>query len=85
MAGIDELHVVAVEILEIVGVDAKPLGSDRMIARRKQLGGLRILHDRTNLVADKGSQGFVRLFAFSGGSLKAVISRALPPFAQSSS
>ena len=50
-AHIDQHDVVAIVGLVIVRIEAEPLGADRVILRRQQLGRRLVLHDDADLVA----------------------------------
>ena len=49
VAHVHQGHVVAVVGLEVVGIEADPLGADEVVVRRECVGHRRIAHDRTDL------------------------------------
>ena len=53
--------VVAVVGLVVVGIEAEPLGADRMVLGRQQFAGALVLHDGADLVAHELRGGVVRL------------------------
>ena len=60
LAHVDQLDVVAVERLEVAGVDAQALAADDRL-RRQALGDLGVLHDLADLVAHELGGGVVRV------------------------
>ena len=52
LAQVDEPDVREVVGLEVAGVEARPLGTEVVVLRAERLGGLGILHDRADLLAD---------------------------------
>src|SRR5882757_10323303 len=60
-AHVHQRDVVAIVGLVIVGIEAEPLGADRMVLGRQQLGGPLVLHDATDLVAHEFRGGVVGL------------------------
>ncbi len=61
LVDIDERDVVAVEGVVIAGIDAHPLGAERIILRRQLLRDIGIAHDRLDLAAEEGFGRVVRL------------------------
>ena len=56
---VDEPDVRQVVGLVVVGVEARALGAERVVRRAQRLGGLGVLHDRADLVADELGQRVV--------------------------
>ena len=53
LAQVDEADVRQVEGGEVVRVETRPLGGERMVGRAERFGGLGIAHDRADLVPDE--------------------------------
>ena len=51
LAQVDEPDVGQVERLVVAGVEARPLGAERVVLRAQRLGRLGVLDDRADLVA----------------------------------
>ena len=66
-AQVDEADVRQVEGLVVVGVEARSLGAERVVGRAQRLGGLRVVDDRADLVADELGDGLVGLVVDAGG------------------
>ena len=61
LADRDQAHVRAVVRLEVAGVDAHPLGSERVVVRAQELGELGVVHALADLAADELAHQLVRL------------------------
>jgi hypothetical protein len=63
LVDVDEIDIVAIEGLEIVGIEAQPLGAERIALRRQLFGGDRILDDPAHLLCEEIRHHAVGVFA----------------------
>ena len=78
---VDEPDVRQVVGLEVAGIEARPLGTEVVVLRAERLGGLGILHDRADLLADHLGHDVVgrRVHALVGEDVENAEQLALRP------